>query len=165
MVTLRISGPDDQAEVTRLLELSYGQLMPAAYGRDWTDEHLPIIAKANPDLLSSGTYYLAVAPESQVVGAGGWTRERPGTGEIEAGLGHIRHVATDPGWIGKGIGRALMERCAADAERVGIHRFECYASLNAVNFYKHVGFQEIRAVDVRLGGDRIMPSCLMEWIL
>ncbi len=55
-----------------------------------------------------------------------------------------------------------MERCVTDAVKSGISRFECYASLNAVDFYSRVGFKELRPIDVEMGDDRIMPSLLME---
>lgn len=158
---LRAAVSDDEAAVTRLLEISYGRLMSAAYEQAQLDAFLPLIVTAQPGLLASGTYYLAVTPEGEVIGAGGWTRERPGTGEIDVGTGHIRHVATHPGWTGHGIGRAIMERCSAEARSAGIARFECYSSLNAVDFYARLGFKEIRRVEIPMGGDLVMPSVLM----
>lgn len=160
--TLRTALPGDLADVTRLLEISYRQLMPSAYGQAATEALLPIIGRAKPELLASGSYYLAVTDEGAVIGAGGWTTGRPGTGEIEAATGHIRHVATDPSWTGKGVGRALMQRSFERARAAGIRRLECYSSLNAVDFYRRVGFKEVRRIDVPVGEDLIMPSLLME---
>lgn len=148
--------------MTGLLKQSYGRLMPGAYGEALVAEVLPIIARANPRLLASGTYYLAFTPDGELIGAGGWTCERPGIGEIEADMGHIRHFATHPDWIGQGVGRALIQRCVSDAVSAGITRFECYSSLNAVDFYARLGFKEVRAIDIPMGGDLVMPSLLME---
>lgn len=160
--TLRTAELDDEAGVTRLLEASYGRLMPAAYGEERAARLLPVIAKAKPDLLTSGTYHLALTPEGGIVGAGGWTRERPGTGDIEAGTAHIRHVATHPDWTGQGIGRTLVDHAVEAARSRDIHRFECYSSLNAVDFYAALGFVAVRSIDIPMGGDLVMPSLLME---
>ena len=159
---LRTAVPDDEMPVTRLLEASYGRLMPSAYEQAHADQFLPIITKAQPELLASGTYYLATTPDGELIGAGGWTKERPGTGAIETGTGHIRHVATHPGWTGKGVGRAIIDRCVADGRSAGLARFECNSSLNAVDFYKHLGFKEVQPIDIPLGKHLIMPSLLME---
>ena len=148
--------------MTALTQASYATLMPAAYDQGLLDKLLPIIAKANPQLLASGLYYLAVSPEDEVVGAGGWTRERPGSGDTEAGLGHIRHFATHPDWTGQGVGRALFERCLSESRSTGISWFECYSSLNAVDFYRRLGFLEVRTIDIPMGGDLVMPAVLME---
>lgn len=163
--SLRQACLEDEPAVTSLLEASYGQLMPSAYGKELAASLLPIIAKAKPELLSSGTYHLAVTPDEVVVGAGGWTTSRPGSGAIEPGLGHIRHVATHPNWTDRGIGRALIDHIVEEAREQGIRRFECYSSLNAVDFYGRLGFLEVRPIDIPMGGDLVMPSLVMERIL
>lgn len=139
--------------------------MLAAYGEAFMAEILPIIARANPRLLTSGTYYLAFTPDGELIGAGGWTSERPGIGEIEADMGHIRHFATHPDWTGRGVGRALIDRSVDEARSRGISRFECYSSLNAVDFYRRLGFLEVRAIDIPMGDGLVAPSVLMERVL
>jgi hypothetical protein len=59
---------------------------------------LPLMTQANPMLLASGSYYLTITEESRTVACGGWTHERPGSGEIVPSLAHIRHFATHPDW-------------------------------------------------------------------
>jgi len=162
---LRRACADDAMAVTALLLVSYGQLMPSGYGEVLAAALLPVIAKAKPELLTSGTYHLAVTPAGEIIGAGGWTRERPGSGEIEAGTGHIRHFATHPDWTGQGVGRALIDQAVNEAEAAGIRRFECYASLNAVDFYSRLGFVEVRPIEIPMGSDLVMPSLVMERML
>ena len=160
--TLRIAELDDEAAVTALTQASYSALMPAAYDQDLLSKVLPIIARANPKLLASGSYYVAVSADGAIIGAGGWTRERPGSGAIEEGRGHIRHFAIHPDWIGRGVGRALVERAVREAESHSIRRLECNSSLNAVDFYRRLGFINVRAIDVPLGEHLRMPAMLME---
>lgn len=160
--SIRPADPADEKAVTTLLQASYGALMLAGYDQTVLADLLPIMARANPGLLSSGTYYLAETDTSDIVGAGGWTRERPGTGDILPGTGHIRHFGTHPDWIGRAVGKSLYKRCDIDARSVGIKRFECYASLNAVDFYARLGFKVIDRIDIPMGEDLVVPSIWME---
>lgn len=159
---VRVATAEDEALVGDLLEASYSVLMPPSYDAAAMAAALPIITRASPALLASGTFYLAVDRGGPIVGCGGWTRERPGTGETVPELGHIRHFATHPTWTGRGIGRALYTRCEDVARSAGVKRFECYASLNAEKFYRALGFDSVRRIAIPLGQGSTLPSVLME---
>ncbi len=159
---LRTAVAEDEDEITRLLQSSYGRLLPTAYEPDLLEKLLPLIARAHPHLLASGTYYLAVSVSGGTIGVGGWTRERPGTGNVEPGLAHIRHFAVHPDWAGRRVGRALVEHSFDRARAAGVERFECYSSLNAVDFYRRCGFLVVRPVDIPMPDGLVMPSMLME---
>ena len=165
MFTLRVAESDDEAAVTTLTQASYSVLMRAAYDQDLLDKALPIICRANPRLLASETYFLAVTGDDDVIGAGGWSREQPGTLKILEGVGHIRHFATHPDWACRGVGRAIHERCVDEARTAGLDRLECYASLNAVDFYAKLGFNAMQAMDVSLSDVCVMPVMLMQQAL
>src|SRR5215217_7069480 len=134
---VRVATPDDAEPIGTLLRASYPSLMPSGYSAAVLARALPLIVRASPALLRSGTYYLAEGPGRALAGCGGWTFERPGAAgaPIDPTLGHIRHFATHPDWIRRGVGRALFDRCVADARVAGVQRFECYASLVAEPFY------------------------------
>ena len=67
---------------------------------------VPHISKAQPRLLSSGTYFVVMDEAGALVGAGGWTAVIPGTGQKGAPrTGHIRHVVTDHRQTRRGLGR------------------------------------------------------------
>ncbi len=134
--TIRPATPEDAAAVTAVLQASYPALMQGHYDPDALAAALPRMTRANGALLASGTYYVAKAAAGPLIGCGGWSFERPGTGAVEPGLAHIRHFGVAPDWTGRGAGRALYARCAAEARAAGASRFECFASLNAVPFYR-----------------------------
>jgi N-acetylglutamate synthase-like GNAT family acetyltransferase len=136
--------------------------MRPSYDKAVLTAALPMITQANQVLLSSGNYYLAEAWLGCAVGCGGWTRERPGSGEMVPDLGHIRHFATHPDWIRRGIGCAVYKKCENQARRVGVRRFECYASLNGERFYEALGFKAVREIAVPMGQDLRFPSILIE---
>jgi GNAT superfamily N-acetyltransferase len=151
----------DAEAVGSLLEASYPKLMAAAYDPAILAAALPLMTRPNPALLRSGSYFLAFGPQDRLLGCGGWTSERPGGGEREPGLGHVRHFAVHPDAAGKGIGRALLECCFADAARQGMAAMECYSSLNGFGFYQHLGFSTIEAIEPKLGGTVTFPSVRM----
>ena len=117
-----------------MLQASYPLLMRQHYEPHLLSAALPALTTASPELLRSGTYYVAETRGHVIVGGGGWTRERPGQGDVEAGLGHIRHFATHPRWLGRAVGRLIYDVCKRQARSMGVNRFECYSSLNAVGF-------------------------------
>jgi ribosomal protein S18 acetylase RimI-like enzyme len=119
------------------------------------------MTKASPSLLGSGTYYVAELSTGFVVGCGGWTAERPGSGTVEPHVGHIRHFATDPGWTRRGIGRAIYRLCENAARSAGVIAFECYSSLNAEEFYRALDFKRIREIDIDLQPGVAIRAVLM----
>lgn len=159
---IRVATLEDEASVSALLKASYTTLMPSHYEASLLEKALPLIARANPDLLASGTYYIVENTDGKPLGCGGWTHERPGTGEIVAGLAHIRHFATHPNFLEKGIGRQLFTACVTDAQKKKARQMMCFSSLNAVSFYAALGFQTIEQVDIAMGPSLVFPSVLME---
>ena len=159
-ISIRVATPADSAAVAEVLVHSYPELMAGAYDPDLLARALPLITRPHPRLLAGGCYYLAEW-DGHAAGCGGWSRERPGGNEVEPGLAHIRHFATHRDWIGRGVGRALYERCEQDARAAGVNRFECYASLNGEAFYAAMGFARIGAIEVGMGPDVEFPSILM----
>ncbi len=158
---VRIATAADAPAVSRLLAVSYPVLLRAAYDGATLAAALPLMTRANPTLLSTRTYYVAERDGGPIVGCGGWTRERPGSGEMVPGLAHIRHFASHPDWAGRGVGRAIYASGEDAARLAGVRRFECYASLNAENFYGALGFRSVRRIEVPMGPALRFPSILM----
>lgn len=159
--SLRRSDSYDFSAVTELLRASYPVLMKPAYESATLDPALKLMTRANLELLSSGTYYVAESIDGSLVGCGGWTRERPGSDVIERGVGHIRHFAVHPDWLRRGVGSAIYRRCEADARAAGIRKFECYASLNAESFYSALGFERTTIAEIQLAPDVSLTGCRM----
>jgi N-acetylglutamate synthase-like GNAT family acetyltransferase len=159
--TIRTATNQDDVQISTLLRASYPELMRTHYESEILELALPIMTRANPALLASGSYNLAETEDRTIVGCGGWTMERPGIGEIVERLAHLRHFATHPEFTGNGVGRAVYETCEKDAKRAGVDRLECYASLNAQSFYKALGFEPIELIEVRLRCDFMFESMLM----
>jgi GNAT superfamily N-acetyltransferase len=135
--------------------------MASSYDEEVLAPALQLMTKANPSLLGSGTYYLAELSTGLLVGCGGWTLERPGTGTVEPRVGHVRHFAVHPDWTRRGIGRAIFSSCERAARSAGVMAFECYSSLNAEKFYRELDFKRIREMDIELQPHVALPAVLM----
>jgi len=159
-IIIRAATLDHLDEVEVVLAASYSRFLADAYDEAILTAALPIMVRANPDLLASGRFHVAAARDGAVVGCGGWSPGMPGTGEVEAGIGHIRHFATHPDWCGRGVGRMIYGRCEEQASDQGIRRFTCWSSLNAQAFYAALGFMPVRHREVRLRGT--VPFAAME---
>lgn len=159
---LRIATPADATAVSRLLDASYRTLFAPDYAPEVLIRALPLMTRANERLLSTGTFFVVEGPGGQVVGCGGWSKELPGTGAVSPGLAHIRHFATHPDWLRKGIASRILERCQTEARAQGIERFLCFSSRSAAEFYRAHGFQALQNLDLRLTLEFTMPAVVME---
>jgi len=158
---VRVATPADADVVERLLRASYPKLMASFYEEKLLAPALKVMTKANPSLLGSGTYYLAELPTGLLVGCGGWTLERPGTGKIEPEVGHVRHFAVHPDWTRRSIGRTIFSFCERAARAAGVKIFECYSGLNAEEFYRALNFKRIREMNIELQPNVALRAVLM----
>jgi GNAT superfamily N-acetyltransferase len=161
-LTVRIAGSPDLAAIDALLARTYPRLLKADYPPSVLVLSLPIISRANPALVASGTYYV-VEEAGAVVGAGGWTRTVPAgrRGAASARTAQVRHVVTDHRRTRRGIGRALMTRILEDAATDGVTAIECLSTRTAVPFYAACGFAELGAVSVGLAPGIDFPAVRM----
>ena len=159
--SVRVARPEDLKPVDELLKVSYPALMASAYDPEVLAPALKLMTRANPTLLVSGTYYVAEDPAGLVVGCGGWTRERPGTAAVEGALGHIRHFGTHPEWARRGVGRAIYQLSENVARAAGVRSFEACSSLNGESFYRALGFERVREMDMELSPQVFLRAVLM----
>lgn len=155
-ITIRPATRADTGAVDALLQRTYPRLLKADYPPSVLVAALPAMTRAQPALMTSGTYYLA-EKGGQVLGAGGWTRSR-----ARPGWGDIRHVVTDDRALRRGVGRAILEHSFAAARGAGLEALECWATLTAVPFYTALGFREVGPMVVQLQGAIDFPAVRME---
>ena len=158
---IRVAALEDGTQVCELLSAAYPALMRESYDAQVLNAALPQMTRANPVLLKSGTFYVAQTKGGQFAGCGGWTFERPGSGETVPRLAHIRHFATHPNWLRQGVGRSIYRCCEDFAVAAGVREFECLASLNAVGFYQSLGFKTIANIQMTMGPGISIPTALM----
>jgi GNAT superfamily N-acetyltransferase len=159
---LRVATPADSDAVASVLRPSYAELMARAYPPELLARTLPLITRANPGLLASGTYYLVLAEDGRAAGCGGWTPHPPGAREANPRRAHIRHYAVHPDFLRRGVGRLLYARCEADARVRGFAAFEAWASLNGEPFYAALGFRPLGRIETPMPGGILFPAVRME---
>lgn len=148
-LTIRPAQPSDLGCVDELLRRSYPRLLKPDYPPSVLVTTLPLISRAQPALLASGSYFLALQ-DSQIVGAGGWTMQAPGGRAGLRGVGHVRHVVTDHQLTRQGIGRRLMTHVMWHAKASGMQVLHCQSTLTAVPFYAALGFAAQGRIDMEL---------------
>ncbi len=153
---LRPSTLADLAAVDMLLARSYPRLLAADYPPSIMVTAVPLISKAQPALLSSGTYYVVEEADHGIVGAGGWSADR-----TRRDLAHVRHVATDDRHLRRGIARMIVCHAIDMAAKSGRPVMECWSTRTAVGFYQSLGFRELGPIDVPLSPGLSFPSMRM----
>lgn len=148
--SVRTATLPDVADIDVLLAKSYPALLKTDYAPSVMVTALPLISRAQPALVTCGTYFV-VEDGAEVCAAGGWTQGAPKGGLIRAGRGHIRHVVTHHRRTRRGYGRALMQHIFRSAYTQGMTELEALSTLTAQPFYSALGFVALEEVDVPLG--------------
>lgn len=158
---IRPGRREDIAPLDALLARSYPRLLAADYPPSVLVTAIPRIVKAQPALVTCGTYFVALR-DGVLLGGGGWTRGAPGTGARGAArLGHIRHFATDVDAVRQGVGKALITRVLETAADAGIEALACLSTRTAVPFYQRAGFRGDEEVEVKLDAGITFPAIRM----
>lgn len=162
ILTVRPTTSADLATVDALFARSYPALLKADYKPSVLVTALPLISRAQPRLLSSGTFYVVEDDTGCVLGAGGWSMAAPGGARRQSSVAHVRHVVTDQRHTRRGVGRALMGHVFRKAAGSGARRIECQSTLTAVPFYQACGFRVLGEVAVPLRPGISFPAVMME---
>lgn len=161
-ITIRPTTQADLAAVDALLAASYPTLLKRDYPPSVLVTALPLISRANPALLRSGSYYIAETPEGQALAAGGWTRSPPQGGVGRPEIGHVRHMATHPAHLRQGLAQAIVTRVLADALAAGVEWMICQSTRTAVPFYRAMGFRVRGEIVIALRPGITFPAVEME---
>ncbi|MCR8726727.1 GNAT family N-acetyltransferase [Frigidibacter sp. ROC022] len=163
-LTLRRTTPADLAALDQLYSRSYPNLLKADYPPSTLVMALPLIARAQPRLLASGSFYL-VESDGEPVGAGGWSWGGPQGGASPTHMAHVRHLVTDHRRVRQGIARRLMGHVLAEAKAAGARILDCQSTLTAVPFYASLGFREVGPILIQLRPGIEFPAVRMQKVL
>ncbi len=157
-IQIRPAQLADASAITALLERSFPALLATHYNADVLATALPHIAQAQPNLLASGTYFVAEDQNTTLIGAGGWSDFSPTGGTPLGRCGHIRHVVCDPDLTRQGVGRAIMNAAVQSAQMAQIETLHCWSTLNAAPFYQRLGFEPLLEVELSLAPGVFFPA-------
>ena len=163
-LTLRLANPSDLSELDRLFAQSYPVLLKPDYPPSVLVTAIPLISKAQPALIASGSFFV-VCDGAQIVGAGGWTMQAPGGRRGMRGIGHVRHVVTDHRRVRQGVGRRLLEHIVNHAKGSGMMQLYCQSTRTAVPFYEAMGFEQLGEIEIALRPGIHFPAIQMVSVL
>lgn len=163
--SLRKATLDDRSFLERLIAESARGLSHGDYTEAQVEAALTGAFGVDSELIRDGTYFVAES-EGRIVGCGGWSRRRTlFGGDAQPGRrsdpldpardsARIRAFFVHPGSARSGVGRAILERCEAEARAHGFRSAELLATLPGERFYRALGYAGRERVEHRLD-DRV----------
>ena len=148
---LRLATLEDQETLRELIARSARELSAGDYSPQQVEGALRGAFGVDTQLIRDGTYFVAEA-DGRIVGCGGWSRRRTlfggdahrqrDAGELDPrkDAAKIRAFFIDPACARRGIGRAILERCEAEARKLGFSRCEMMATLPGLKLYRALGY-------------------------
>jgi len=144
-IVVRPAREADLDTIAAIQEAAILALGAGAYAPDQLVAWARVGIETRHGLLGQGSFFVAEI-HGQIVGVGGWS---PDGGDRSAAW--IRYVFVRPEAVRQGIGRQVVGAVEASARAAGRSVFHVWASLNAVGFYRALGYGRRRAICVPLG--------------
>ena len=159
---LRPATATDVDAIRELIADSVRGLAKGIYSDAQIELSIRSVFGVDHQLIEDGTYFVAEAG-GRVVGCGGWSRRKTLFGASEyaesrnAALldptsdpAKIRAFFVHPDAARKGIGRAILQRCEAEALAAGFTMAEMMATLPGVPLYEVCGYEKNESHEVNL---------------
>ena len=174
--SLRRATLEDRPALERLIAESARGLSRGDYTDAQVEAALAGAFGVDSELIRDGTYFVAES-EGRIVGCGGWSRRRTlFGGDAQPGrlsdpldpardAARIRAFFVHPGSARMGIGRAILDRCEAEAHSHGFRAAELLATLPGERFYRALGYSGTERVPHRLTGDVTIDFVPMRKVL
>ena len=129
---IRPAHPDDAQEISRVIVSALRETS----ARDYSEEVIARVEQsfspvAVSDLLARRLVFVAICDDTVI-----------GTASLDGRV--VRTVFIEPGWQGRGIGRALMAEVECMAIERGVTILAVPSSVTAEPFYAKLGFAPIR---------------------
>jgi N-acetylglutamate synthase-like GNAT family acetyltransferase len=161
--TLRKATLEDRPALEKLIAESARGLSRGHYTDAQVEAALGSAFGVDSELIRDGTYVVAEA-DGEIVGCGGWSRRatlfgsdaQPGRRsellDPARDSARIRAFFVHPAMARRGIGRAILERCEAEARAHGFRSAELLATLPGHRFYRMLGYEGDERVAHQLPG-------------
>ncbi|MDQ5858462.1 MAG: GNAT family N-acetyltransferase [Acidobacteriota bacterium] len=163
-LSLRRAALEDRSRLEALIAESATGLSRNDYSAEQVEGALQGAFGVDSELIRDGTYFVAEV-DGAIVGCGGWSRRKTlFGGDAQASRqsdlldpvrdsARIRAFFVHPTWARRGIGRAILERCEAEAREQGFRSAELLATLPGERFYRALGYTGEDRIEHRLAED------------
>jgi GNAT superfamily N-acetyltransferase len=165
---LRLATLDDVAAIHTLIHESARGLSVGDYTDEQLDGALQGTFGVDTQLIRDRTYWVAEI-DHKIVAAGGWSLRAAlcGGDNLPGKVADRLDPATEPARIRaffvhpsvarRGIGRALLAQCEAEAAKNGYRRVTLLATLPGVRLYRACGYAGEEQVNQTVGSGVLMP--------
>ena len=160
---LREARPRDVDEISALIAASVRGLAVGIYDDRQIELSITSVFGVDHQLIEDGTYFVAESG-GRIVGCGGWSKRKtlfgssvyiksrdPELLDPSVDAAKIRAFFIHPSAARKGIGRAILEKCEAEALATGFRKAEMMATLPGVPLYAACGYEKAESVAVPVG--------------
>jgi GNAT superfamily N-acetyltransferase len=147
----RRASLDDVPALERLIALSARGLSRGDYSEEQIESALGAALGVDSQLVRDGTYFVAEAGDATVA-CGGWSFRKtlfgsdgnpdrePESLDPARDAARIRAFFVHPDWARRGLGRATLAICEAEARARGFGAAELMATLPGVRLYRSCGY-------------------------
>jgi GNAT superfamily N-acetyltransferase len=173
---IRKATMEERDAMWQLIAESARHLSRAHYDDQQIETAIATVFGVDTSLIEDGTYFV-VEVDSELAGCGGWSKRKtlyggdqytsrdPGYLDPTSEPAKIRAFFIHPNHARKGIARALLNHCEAEARAEGFRALELASTLPGVEFYKSCGFKETGNFDLQLTEDVKLPLVPMRKVL
>ncbi|MDO6413035.1 GNAT family N-acetyltransferase [Sphingomonas sp. BIUV-7] len=161
-LTIRPARRDEVPALESLIAVSARILSRGFYSEEETEAAISHVFGVDTDLVDDGTYLL-VEQDGQLLGCGGWSRQRtlfggdrfaartPGFLDPASDAARIRAFFVAPEAARRGVGAALLAACEDRARNAGFTRTALMATLPGVPFYARHDYVAGEPISQRCG--------------
>jgi N-acetylglutamate synthase-like GNAT family acetyltransferase len=150
--TIRPATISDIPALKELIAASARELARDDYSSEQIEAALGSAWGVDTQLIHDGTYFAVERPGDGIVACGGWSYRRTLFGsdaqtgreaavlDPETEAARIRAFFVRPDWARRGVGKALLEKCEAEARRHGFKSATLVATLPGQRLYRKLGY-------------------------
>jgi GNAT superfamily N-acetyltransferase len=167
-VSLRPACLEDRPALEALIARSARELSAGDYTPEQIEGALRGAFGVDTQLIRDRTYFV-VEVDGKIVGCGGWSKRKTlfgGDARFDRDAAElnpredaakIRAFFVDPDYARRGIGKAILDRCEAEARDHGFTRYELMATLPGLRLYAARGYVAGEAIQYPLGNGVTIP--------
>lgn len=162
-IQLRPATIDEKPQLDALIEASARDLSRGYYTDAQIEAAVRHVFGVDSELIADGTYFVAEV-DGALAGCGGWSQRKNlfggdrsvtrQSGKLDPSVdaAKIRAFFVHPAWARRGVGKAILKHCEAEARAAGFRRTELMATLPGVPFYRELGYEGTERLTYDAGG-------------
>ena len=160
--TIRKAILDDRPAIEQLIIASARGLSRADYSEQQIEGAIKTVFGVDTNLILDGTYFVA-DNDGDLIGCGGWSKRRTLFGgdqyetrdaaelDPKTEAARIRAFFIHPEHARKGIARAILDVCEAEAKAAGFQSLELMSTLPGIKLYRACGYEGSDRVELNVG--------------